>query len=84
MSTIENKPLLSQLKDGLPVRNYTTTMNDPESGKSDVVLPIIDRKAWKWTSDSYIWSLTTLILLLVTFSALEYLLLRLTLPAVNP
>lgn len=64
------------------IHTYTTIAQDPET--RTIVIAQKEKKAWLWTSNSYAWSLTTLILLLLTFSALEYTLLKLNLPAVNP
>lgn len=64
------------------IHTYTTIAQDPETGT--IVITQKEKKAWLWTSNSYAWSLATLILLLLTFSALEYTLLKLNLPAVNP
>lgn len=62
--------------------SYSTIVQDPETGNSVIIQK--EKKEWLWTSNSYAWSLVTLILLLLTFSALEYILLELNLPAVDP
>ncbi|CAO3651947.1 unnamed protein product [Mucor hiemalis] len=64
------------------IHTYTTIAQDPETGT--IVITQKEKKAWLWTSNSYAWSLATLIMLLLAFSALEYTLLKLNLPAVNP
>lgn len=86
MSTIIRKEtdllLPKSAENILEVHTYTTIIQDPETG--NIVITQKEKKAWIWTSKSYAWSLATLILLLVIFSALEYTLLKLNLPAVNP
>jgi hypothetical protein len=64
-------------------QTYTTITQDPETGHN-IFITQKEKRAWLWTSNSYAWSLATLIILLLTFSALEYALLKLNLPAVNP
>lgn len=78
MSTIERNTLLPNTI----THNYATILQDPETGNRVIIRK--EKKEWLWTSNSYAWSLATLILLLLTFSALEYALLELNLPAVNP
>ncbi|KAI9246407.1 hypothetical protein EDC94DRAFT_389325 [Helicostylum pulchrum] len=78
MPTIERNTLLPNTI----THNYASIIQDPETGNSVIIQK--EKKEWLWTSNSYTWSLATLILLLLTFSALEYALLELNLPAVNP
>lgn len=51
---------------------------DSESGK------VIERRTWTWRSQSYKRSLASLIILLIFFTALQYLVLKLNLPAADP
>ncbi|KAI9281651.1 snare associated Golgi protein-domain-containing protein [Sporodiniella umbellata] len=44
----------------------------------------VESKVWIWTSNSYAWSLATLALLFIVFTGLEYALIKLNIPAVNP
>lgn len=78
----ETDSLLPAKGNRLEIQRYTTIEQDPETGH--IVISQKEKKAWLWTSNSYAWSLATLVLLLVTFSALEYALLKLNLPAANP
>lgn len=78
----ERGSLISQNTKRLEIQNYTTITQDSETGH--IVITQKEKKAWLWTSNSYAWSLATLIILLVTFTAFEYALLKLNLPAVNP
>ncbi|CEP16656.1 hypothetical protein [Parasitella parasitica] len=64
-------------------RSYTAITQDLESSNSSVATQI-EKRAWFWTSNSYAWSLTTLVLLFLLFTALEYALIELNLPAMNP
>ncbi|OBZ84693.1 Transmembrane protein 41 [Choanephora cucurbitarum] len=70
-----------------PILQKTTviesyTVHDEETGKPKVIQK--ETKVWFWTSDSFVWSLATLVLLFMTFTALEYILIRLNLPSINP
>lgn len=64
------------------VQTYTAISQDPETG--NLVVTQKEKKSWFWTSNSYAWSLATLVLLVVIFTALEYALIKFTLPAMNP
>ncbi|KAG2206983.1 hypothetical protein INT47_008452 [Mucor saturninus] len=83
MSETEDSSLLPKTTETrLEIHSYTTIIQDVETGT--IVISKTEKKAWLWTSNSYAWSLATLVLLLLTFSALEYTLLKLSLPAMNP
>jgi hypothetical protein len=64
------------------VQTYIAISQDPETG--NLVVTQKEKKSWFWTSNSYAWSLTTLVLLILIFTALEYAIIKLTLPAMNP
>lgn len=83
MSAIESSSLLpNPTERRLEIHSYTTIIQDAETG--NIVITKTEKKAWLWTSNSYAWSLATLVLLVLIFSALEYTLLKLSLPAMNP
>ncbi|KAI8882143.1 hypothetical protein K501DRAFT_221753 [Backusella circina FSU 941] len=67
----ENRPLLSPT-----TVKYNTEEQQSQVGKK--------HKSWLWKSDSYSWSLATLILLFLTFTALLYLIFEYNLPEMNP
>lgn len=82
MSETEVSSLLPKTTETrIEIHSYTTILQDVETGN---VISKTEKKAWLWTSNSYAWSLATLVLLLLTFSALEYTLLKYSLPAMNP
>jgi hypothetical protein len=66
----------------LQINTYNSIAQDPETGQ--VIVAQKEKKAWLWTSNSYAWSIAALVLLFLIFSALEYALLKLNLPAVDP
>lgn len=86
MSNLSNEPLetdrLIPTNVTYNVQTYTTIAQDPETGH--IISVKREKKAWFWTSDSYIWSLLALIILFITFTALEYAVMKFNLPAMNP
>jgi hypothetical protein len=70
----ENRPLLSPTVD-------CSTLQEEQLAQA---IKKGKQESWLWKSDSYCWSLTTLILLLLTFTALLYLVFEYNLPEMNP
>lgn len=64
------------------VQNYTAIAQDPETGH--IIIVKKEKKAWLWTSESYIRSLLALAILFLVFTALEYTIMKFNLPAMNP
>lgn len=65
-------------ENGAIITSATTTSDvDSEAVK------VIERRTWSWRSQSYKRSLASLILLLIVFTALQYLVLKLNLPAAD-
>ncbi|KAL9547155.1 hypothetical protein PS6_007295 [Mucor atramentarius] len=82
IQTLETAALLPP-NAAVQVHTYATISQDEETGNL-VVVTQKEKKLWLWTSNSYTWSLATLVLLFLIFSALEYALIKLNLPAMNP
>jgi len=82
IQTLETTALLPP-NAAVQVHTYATISQDEETGNL-VVVTQKEKKSWLWTSNSYTWSLATLVLLFLIFSALEYALIKLNLPAMNP
>lgn len=82
IQTLETTALLPPHA-AVQVHTYATISQDVETGNL-VVVTQKEKKSWFWTSNSYAWSLATLVLLFLIFTALEYALIKLSLPAMNP
>lgn len=79
MSDNEERQLLLPTK--TTITTYTT---ENREGQISIVTQQKEKRVWLWTSKSYVWSLTALVLLFVVFSGLEYALFKLNIPSVNP
>ncbi|KAI9279897.1 snare associated Golgi protein-domain-containing protein, partial [Umbelopsis sp. AD052] len=68
------------LENGATITSAAQTTTDDEDQEA---VKVVERRTWTWRSKSYKRSLASLIVLLIIFTGLQYLILKLNLPAPN-
>ncbi|KAG2189389.1 hypothetical protein INT44_004531, partial [Umbelopsis vinacea] len=79
-SSAKSYSAVETLENGATITSAAQTTTDDEDQEA---VKVVERRTWTWRSKSYKRSLASLIVLLIIFTGLQYLILKLNLPAPN-
>lgn len=80
-SSTKSYSAVETLENGATITSAAQTTSDNDDDQEAV--KVVERRTWTWRSKSYKRSLASLIVLLIIFTGLQYLILKLNLPAPN-